>query len=390
MDKLQQLKEITGNENVGFSERDLEEDFDPAKHDQLMQRFFSDQYYGAGEEEKPQFENEDELEGGWNWDTWTGNEGGEGWQEETAPLHCEDPDFIMDADYDPSQQGATSKKKRKQEAPLMGKKRRKSKFAEAISKEKPVFDPKDSSFERYLDEYYQLDYEDIIDDLPCRFKYRQVQPNDFGLCTEEILAADDKELNAWCSLKKTCQYRSQEEELHDVKVYQKKGRNQNKKSRTLKSLALDEDLVQRKQKTGKKRRDKLTKPRTAGEEGSGEGDEDEAGPSSSKRARREPEEEEEDSRGDLGAILVPKGRESDGSVGTNTVGRDDREIVPPDGQKATGKPARRARKFRKRRYSKLRLNMVPVGGQIFSCQRLNSYGLNPRKMRFKYMKRSKD
>lgn len=37
MDKIERLKAVTGNPSVGFNEKDLEEDFDPQRHDDMMQ-----------------------------------------------------------------------------------------------------------------------------------------------------------------------------------------------------------------------------------------------------------------------------------------------------------------------------------------------------------------
>lgn len=88
----------------------------------------------------------------------------------------------MDCDYDPAnvQKELIDNSKRRK------KRKRKSQFAEAVSKSKPIFDPNKKTFSEYLDEYYSFTCEDIIDNQPCRFQYRQVQPNSFGLSIEEV------------------------------------------------------------------------------------------------------------------------------------------------------------------------------------------------------------
>ncbi|XP_067004605.2 protein KRI1 homolog [Anabrus simplex] len=238
MEKIEKIKLITGNNDLGFKDEDLEEDFNPEEYDKRMNELFNSDYYGMEEEEgkKPEFpelDNELELE---NWDNWKGEnyyENGEAENYNNYEPHCEDPGFIMDCDYDPKAElqreliRATKKKK---------KHRKQSKFAEVLSKVKPVFDPNDQTFDEYVEEYYKLDFEDIIGDLPCRFKYRKVVPNSFGLSVDEILKADDKELNRWCSLKKTIQYRPEHVEKYDVKAYKRKATDENLKRKTLTSL----------------------------------------------------------------------------------------------------------------------------------------------------------
>eukprot|EP00118_Oscarella_pearsei_P003520 m.14620 g.14620 ORF g.14620 m.14620 type:complete len:627 (+) comp25852_c0_seq1:22-1902(+) len=215
MEKLEKIKEITGNETVGFDEDALDREFSPEEYDKMMQDNFDEEYYGLGEEdaEKPVFEINEGIDDYGNWDDWGGGDDDDGY-------HVDDSEFNMDAEYEPTEEGCTLQKNA-------------NKFAKALWKKKPTFDPKEQKFEDYFDEYYQLDYEDMVGGVPCRFKYRNVLPNDFGLSVDEILKCDPKELNKWASLKKAVQYRSKDEELRDIKKYRKKGRNAKAKERIL-------------------------------------------------------------------------------------------------------------------------------------------------------------
>ncbi|XP_008207079.1 protein KRI1 homolog [Nasonia vitripennis] len=235
-EKIEKLKEITGNDDLKLGMMDLEGDFDPDEYDKKMSQIFNEDYYAGQEEDaKPEFPDiDEELQVESTWDDY--EPGAEEISQEEIPYHdaphCEDPEFNMDADYNGQslqEELVESTKKRK--------KRRRSKFAELISKEKPKFDPTlHPSYQEYYDQYYALDYEDMIGDLPCRFKYRQVVPNDYGLTVEEILMADDRELNKWCSLKKALEHKPEYKELNEVKIYKHKAANEALKKKILKSL----------------------------------------------------------------------------------------------------------------------------------------------------------
>ena len=78
---------------------------------------------------------------------------------------------------------------------------------------------------RELDaELYKLDYEDIVAGIPCRFKYTTVEAEDYGLTIDDILEAKDNELNKYVGLKKiSASYReSRKAEGQEMKLSRKR------------------------------------------------------------------------------------------------------------------------------------------------------------------------
>lgn len=217
-EKLQRLKKLADDDDLPVNVDDLEADFDPTTYDKRMKEIFASQYYEKPIEnpnEKPFFSDVSDDSDQSDYDNFDVNE-----ERMRSEMELESEDH--------NDQERVDRKKQ----PSRRKKKRNSRFITAVLKKKPLFNPEEKTFEEYFNEYYALDYEDIIaDGLITKFKYRNVPANDFGITIDELLDADDRQLNAWASLKKATAYRSDAEELYDIKAYKRKALNVEKKRR---------------------------------------------------------------------------------------------------------------------------------------------------------------
>ncbi|KAI3487773.1 hypothetical protein L1887_48254 [Cichorium endivia] len=251
VDKLKKLREVTGSSVEDLQGLDLEGDFDPDAHDKAMQKAFGDGYYeGEDGDEKPTWDDDIDID-----DIIEEHEAA------TAPTkkgkkakatHDADEDdegrIEMDADFldgdDGGEQGAAGSKEAAIRARLADKKlskkdrkKLKKKLKAALSKgssapadgsdseadgvDESIMDAdragpssmptsaedKKKMAKDMIDSYYNLDYEDMIGDLPTRFKYAQVAPADYGMSAVDILLADDEQLNQVVGLKNLQPYR---------------------------------------------------------------------------------------------------------------------------------------------------------------------------------------
>ncbi|XP_027853272.1 protein KRI1 homolog [Aphis gossypii] len=210
IDRIRKLQEITGNKRVGFEDTELEEDFNPTEYDRKMHELFDEEFYDKMDDEKPVFDEEED-------------------------------EFIMDCDYDPSMDKRAKKQtraaKRKEKKKLMVDE---DDVETDHIKKIPKYNPANGSFEKYIDEYYSLDCEDVVSGVPTRFTYNKVLPNDYGLTIDEILRADDNELNKWYPLGKLTKIQPEAVQKFEAKIYKRKAKDIELKKKMLPSLFKEE------------------------------------------------------------------------------------------------------------------------------------------------------
>ncbi|PVV03870.1 hypothetical protein BB560_001640 [Smittium megazygosporum] len=217
MKKLDKIKEITGNDSVGFDDIDIDGEYDPEAYDQQMESLFGDNYYDEKDSKKPVWdddiditdivppeENEDDKLPDQSTKKSKKNKN-------KSKNKSEDSDFIMDADFLPENENYSNDNT---EVLAETSESTNSKLRSKVDKEKKFLG-------KSLDQYYQLNYEDVIGDLPTRFKYQKTKPSDLGLTPEEILLADDDDLNELISLKKLAPFRPDWKVAKDMKKIKK-------------------------------------------------------------------------------------------------------------------------------------------------------------------------
>lgn len=240
-EKLGQIKSVVGQHKTmdeAAIMKLLEGDFDPDKFAEIMQETYDDSFY---EQEDEEWENDRAVR-----ESLKAELGPEQVDDVNGDLYDEDEhheDEYDDADghreeeYNEDEWNAEEQgEEAKQEETELDKKLRK----------------------KIEDELYKLDYEDIVAGMPTRFKYRQVEPNSYGLTTEEILLARDTTLKEFVSLKKLAPYSEQE--------YRVTGRKRRKFREALKSEVEEMKELEEKSEPKKKKSRRLRKAKRKGKD----------------------------------------------------------------------------------------------------------------------------
>jgi protein KRI1 len=194
-DRLKQIGDAAGiNTDKLLAKLELDDDFDPDKYDEMMMTLFDDDFYEAEEQGKPQFGSVNGLDDG---------------QDQSVV------DKMISKSKKASHSGASGESMDEADMPQEEQNQGGDDEAMQVDDDNDGADTegvveKVGEVKKLVDDLYKLDYEDVIGDMPVRFKYRKVAPNTFGMSIDEIVTADENELNARVSLKKLAPYREKE------------------------------------------------------------------------------------------------------------------------------------------------------------------------------------
>ena len=198
-ERISQIKSVLGSkmdvEDETMVDKDVDEelvaklmegDFDEEKYEELMNKLYNDDFY---EKEDSEWKTDSDVKKSLKESFGEGDESGIAIDdEEVDAIYDDGEEEFPDEDGD---DGILEDDAGDEYA--HGSDRNESKLEKKLK-------------EKMLDEMYKLDYEDIIGDMPTRFKYRKVQPNRYGLTPEEILYARDTTLKQFVSLKRMAPY----------------------------------------------------------------------------------------------------------------------------------------------------------------------------------------
>ncbi|WBW70907.1 ribosome biogenesis protein Kri1 [Schizosaccharomyces osmophilus] len=188
-EKLNQVAEIAGTNDIDISELDLEGDFNPEEWEAKMAQIFNDKYYKDDSDKKPEFVDDIEV------DDLAQPKEGSGSQVNDNVVDL--PDDAETADGNESQKKAKRQSRK-----------------EAKNKKRKI--------EEYVDEKYGVP--EPVASSGSQFRYRQVAPETFGMDVLDILNATDTDLNKYVGLKKLLPYRTPEQVEKDRKKFGKKKR----------------------------------------------------------------------------------------------------------------------------------------------------------------------
>lgn len=193
-EKMVQLKSVMGsNQDIDDEAimKMLEGDFDPDQFESLMKDTYNEDFYN---QEDPEWKNDRDVK---------------------KSLDLEFPDDEEGDLYDDGNEDDDEDQKMPADVG-------EEEYDDEEEEMWPDEEPPETELEQKVrakmeDELYKLDYEDIVAGMPTRFKYRKVEPNNYGLSTEEILLARDTTLKQFVSLKKMAPYAEGEYRVHGAK-----------------------------------------------------------------------------------------------------------------------------------------------------------------------------